>query len=194
VKAYRAARNTKGDKSYTNKGGTCLTNRTPIRGRRGVLRAGGFLKATNATPIKRPRGSWGIVEGTMDEKTQKKRIGRPFEPGNPGGPGRPKGMKNTVTDLRNGFMEALDRAGGVAYLTSQARKHPGAFMSALSKMLPRVRKVDTTFKPQWPDLPESQAGKAREAETLLANRLTSTPKGGNRRKKNPGNGPDFLLD
>ncbi len=53
------------------------------------------------------------------------------------GPGRPKGVVNKVTaDVKAMILEALDGAGGAAYLQSQARENPAAFMTLVGKVLP----------------------------------------------------------
>ena len=57
------------------------------------------------------------------------------------GPGRPKGMPNKTTALlKDAILQAAHKAGGdggmVQYLTDQAEKNPGPFMSLLGKVLP----------------------------------------------------------
>ena len=53
------------------------------------------------------------------------------------GKGRPKGAANkTTTALKEMILNALDDAGGVEYLTKQARETPSAFMALLAKILP----------------------------------------------------------
>ena len=53
------------------------------------------------------------------------------------GKGRPKGARNkTTTALKEMILKALDAAGGVVYLTEQARETPSAFMALLAKVLP----------------------------------------------------------
>jgi hypothetical protein len=67
------------------------------------------------------------------QKKQTSGIGK----GSPG-PGRKKGVPNKVTaDLRNMIHEALANAGGVDYLTTQAKANPGAFMTLVGKTLPK---------------------------------------------------------
>lgn len=51
--------------------------------------------------------------------------------------GRPKGSPNKVPrHLKEMILEALDKAGGVEYLASQAGESPGAFLSLIGKILP----------------------------------------------------------
>lgn len=55
------------------------------------------------------------------------------------GPGRPKGSHNKVTrELKDMILAALDKSGGIAYLTERANdpKTAGAFLTLLGKVLP----------------------------------------------------------
>lgn len=53
------------------------------------------------------------------------------------GAGRPKGAANKENkQLREMILEALDRNGGVAYLTAQAVTEPKSFLSLLGRVLP----------------------------------------------------------
>ncbi len=53
------------------------------------------------------------------------------------GPGRPKGVSNKTTrELKDMILTALDKAGGVTYLTEQAKKNPKAFLTLIGKVLP----------------------------------------------------------
>ena len=51
--------------------------------------------------------------------------------------GRPKGVPNKATKaLKEMILVALDKAGGEAYLLSQAENNPVAFMTLIGKVLP----------------------------------------------------------
>jgi hypothetical protein len=51
--------------------------------------------------------------------------------------GRQKGTPNKVTkEVKEMVLEALDEAGGVAYLKARALDTPGPFLSLLGKVLP----------------------------------------------------------
>jgi hypothetical protein len=53
------------------------------------------------------------------------------------GPGRKAGVPNKVTKaLKDMILGALDDAGGQAYLATQAKLNPGAFMTLVGKVLP----------------------------------------------------------
>lgn len=71
-----------------------------------------------------------------DKKSGKNIIGK----GKPG-PGRPKGMPNKTTALiKDAIIQAAQNAGGdegmIGYLTEQAEKNPGPFLSLLGKVIP----------------------------------------------------------
>jgi hypothetical protein len=76
-----------------------------------------------------------------EKQTPKKR--RVVGDGTPG-PGRPKGVPNKTTSLlKDALLKAAENAGNkigsegmVSYLTHQAVKNPGPFMSLLGKVLP----------------------------------------------------------
>jgi hypothetical protein len=108
----------------------------------------------------------------MEQKTSNKGESTRFKKGCPPGPGRPKGSKSLTTDLRTMMFEALDRAGGVAYLAKQARSHPGAFLAALARMLPQTMKVDADYRVLLPDLPLATAGLEARRQ-LLVSRLAA---------------------
>lgn len=68
-----------------------------------------------------------------DKETPKK---RKVGDGTPG-PGRPKGSVNKVTaDVKAMVLEALNSAGGAAYLLEQSEKNPTAFLTLVGKVLP----------------------------------------------------------
>lgn len=53
------------------------------------------------------------------------------------GLGRKKGVPNKFTGaLKEMVREALDQAGGVEYLTTQALESPAAFLTLVGKLLP----------------------------------------------------------
>lgn len=53
------------------------------------------------------------------------------------GIGRQKGVPNKMTrEVKQMILDALERAGGVAYLAEKAESHPQAFMALLGKVLP----------------------------------------------------------
>lgn len=51
--------------------------------------------------------------------------------------GRTKGTRNKAPELRAMITEALENAGGVAYLERQANENPGPFLALLGRLLPR---------------------------------------------------------
>lgn len=53
------------------------------------------------------------------------------------GKGRPKGSRNKQTAaIKDMILQALDKAGGVDYLVTQARETPTAFLGLVGKVLP----------------------------------------------------------
>ena len=57
--------------------------------------------------------------------------------GKPKTGGRQKGTSNKVTsDVKAMVLEALTKAGGVAYLLTQAQSNPNAFLTLVGKVLP----------------------------------------------------------
>lgn len=55
------------------------------------------------------------------------------------GPGRPKGVPNKMTtEVKAMILQALDRAGGIEYLTERANdpRTAGAFLTLVGKVLP----------------------------------------------------------
>jgi len=64
--------------------------------------------------------------------------------------GRVKGTPNKITTaLKDMILGALDDAGGQKYLTEQAKKNPGPFLTLLGKVLPTTIAGD----PENPLLP-----------------------------------------
>lgn len=67
------------------------------------------------------------------QDTAKKPRPKPPAAGN----GRPKGALNKNTRLvKDMIMQALTKAGGIAYLTRQATENPKAFLPLVGKLLP----------------------------------------------------------
>lgn len=57
--------------------------------------------------------------------------------GKPKTGGRQKGTPNKLTaDVKAMVLDALDQAGGVGYLLTQAHDNPNAFMTLVGKVLP----------------------------------------------------------
>lgn len=57
--------------------------------------------------------------------------------GQPKTGGRQKGSSNKLTaDVKDMILAALDKAGGIEYLVTQARSNPSAFMTLIGKVLP----------------------------------------------------------
>lgn len=57
--------------------------------------------------------------------------------GRPKTGGRKKGTTNKLTaDVKAMILEALDKAGGVSYLLTQAQSNPNAFLTLVGKVLP----------------------------------------------------------
>lgn len=77
-----------------------------------------------------------ITEGPMVSKPKRKPTGAAALGA---GPGRPKGVPNKMTrEVKAMILQALDKAGGVAYLTRCARdpRLASAFLSLVGKVLP----------------------------------------------------------
>jgi hypothetical protein len=67
------------------------------------------------------------------------------------GPGRPKGVPNKNTRVvKEMVLEALDKAGGVAYLLSQATENPTAFLTLIGKTIPLSG--DLNINHDWTEL------------------------------------------
>jgi hypothetical protein len=59
------------------------------------------------------------------------------------GSGRKKGVQNHLTTaLKDLILQALANAGGVDYLTQQAKDNPGVFLTLVGKVLPLQVKQD----------------------------------------------------
>lgn len=53
------------------------------------------------------------------------------------GPGRPKGSPNKMPNqLKEMILTALEKAGGIQYLTAQAAENPKTFLLLLGRVLP----------------------------------------------------------
>lgn len=69
------------------------------------------------------------------------------------GRGRPAGSRNKLSsDIRQMVREALDLAGGSAYLLRQADENPTAFMALVGKIIPKEldAKVQAEMIVNWP--------------------------------------------
>lgn len=61
------------------------------------------------------------------------------------GKGRRPGSKNKFNaDVQRTILTALDRAGGVHYLTRMAEENPGPFMNLVGKCVPREMRAEIT--------------------------------------------------
>jgi hypothetical protein len=81
------------------------------------------------------------------------------------GKGRPKGAKNKLTaDVKAAILAAFDELGGVAYLVQQGRDNPQAFLSLLSKVLPKD--VSVSVVTDYADL-VLEAARRRTAQSAL---------------------------
>jgi hypothetical protein len=84
--------------------------------------------------------------------------------------GRQAGTPNRITkELKEMIIEALDRAGGVEYLTKQAKANPTAFLSLVGKLLPRENKPEDTGRLTLGELVEAaiEHGKQQSSQTLI---------------------------
>jgi|SRR6185312_8250758 len=67
--------------------------------------------------------------------------------------GRKKGTPNKVSgELKDMIRDALDKAGGVAYLTKQAKAKPVAFLALVGKLLPLTIAGDRKNPLNMPDI------------------------------------------
>ena len=65
--------------------------------------------------------------------------------GQPKTGGRAKGTTNKLTaDVKAMVLDALDQAGGVSYLLTQAQTNPNAFMTLVGKVLPTTLNASVT--------------------------------------------------
>lgn len=63
--------------------------------------------------------------------------GPPAGPKSRRGRGRPKGVPNKFgAQVKDMFLEALERVGDVDWLEEQAREHPKVFLASITKMIP----------------------------------------------------------
>lgn len=63
------------------------------------------------------------------------------------GKGRRKGVPNkTTAAVKDMITQALDHAGGVEYLITQARENPTAFLTLVGKVLPLQVNADVNAK------------------------------------------------
>jgi len=77
--------------------------------------------------------------------------------------GRQAGTPNKVTnELKEMVLEALDRAGGVAYLKKQASANPAAFLSLVGKLLPREIRPEESGRLTIGDLIEASYARLEE--------------------------------
>jgi hypothetical protein len=59
-------------------------------------------------------------------------------------------------------LEALERAGGVAYLTRQAKANPTAFLGLVGKLLPRENRPEDNGRLTLGDLVEAAIAHGKE--------------------------------
>ena len=73
--------------------------------------------------------------------------GSPKPPGSGRAPGTPNKVNRAVRDM---LREALDSAGGAAYLARQAEENPGPFLGLIGKLIPSeiAAKVEGTISLQ----------------------------------------------
>jgi hypothetical protein len=84
--------------------------------------------------------------------------------------GRQAGTPNKITrELREMVLVALDRAGGVDYLTRQAKANPTAFLSLVGKLLPRENKPEDNGRLTLGELVEAaiEHGKKLSSQALV---------------------------
>ena len=81
-------------------------------------------------------------------KNSKRTVKRLFKKGQSGNPkGRPKGSKDKFTDLKNSFLEAFEKLGGVDALVEWAKKNANTkaqFYAMITKLFPRTIDVSAS--------------------------------------------------
>lgn len=83
--------------------------------------------------------------------------------GRPKTGGRTKGTPNKLTaDVKAMVLEALDKAGGVGYLLTQAQSNPNAFLTLVGKVLPMTVAGDPNAPLQAVTRIELVAGDSRQ--------------------------------
>jgi hypothetical protein len=83
--------------------------------------------------------------------------------GQPKTGGRSKGTTNKVTaDVKAMVLDALDQAGGVGYLLTQAQSNPNAFLTLVGKVLPMTVAGDPANPLQTITRIELVAGDSRQ--------------------------------
>ena len=100
-----------------------------------------------------------------------------FASGSSGNPsGRPKGSANRITvQMREAFSMALDELGGVEYLVKFGQQNPKAFITLLSKMLPREVHVGPVGEPSYFTGEEIERMKRRGREMMAQFPRTFAP-------------------
>jgi hypothetical protein len=98
--------------------------------------------------------------------------GRPRK-GEPRRGGRKKGTVNKVTrEVKEMVLEALDKAGGVKYLTRQAHTNPRAFLALLSRIIPLQVKMQGEVNQTY-TLDPTKLSNETLTELLRVRRITS---------------------
>ncbi len=75
--------------------------------------------------------------------------------GQPKTGGRAPGVPNKVNrDIREMIRDALDGAGGVAYLIARAKDTPGPFLTLVGRIIPQ--QIDATIRRELPEMTRDQ--------------------------------------